>query len=177
MRKYPCCEYGPFDGSPSLAVQPLADNESIEQGIWWRRSTRRRGPALIRAVCRPVVRPWGPFRKSRFVITVACRQLSLGRRPLGDQSDPLMPAGCPSPPRTSFASRGVWRATRGIGACRPDHQTTREPGKGRDGLLSSWTATNSSPAMPVRFGHPRPRHPRRRPSHERAREKIATMRT
>ena len=53
----------------------------------------------------------------------ACRQLSLGRRPFGHLSDPQKPAGCPSPPRTSFASRGVSRATRRIGACRPDHQT------------------------------------------------------
>ena len=47
-----------------------------------------------------------------------------------------MPAACPSPPRTSFASRGVSLATRGIGACRPDHHTTRRRREGRDRLLS-----------------------------------------
>jgi hypothetical protein len=46
-----------------------------------------------------------------------------------------MPAACPSPPRTSFASRGVSLATRGIGACQPDHHTTRRR-RGRDRPLS-----------------------------------------
>ena len=84
---------------------------------------------------------WAPFRKSRFVIMVACRQLSLGRRQLGDLSYPLLSAAVSvsTQDKLRFPRRlpGYERYRR-LSTGSPDHQKL---GKGRDRLLSSWAAT------------------------------------
>ena len=127
----------------------------------------RRGPALIRAVFRPVVWSWGPFRKLRFVITVACRQLSLGRRPPGDLSYSLMRAAVPVSTRDKLrfprrlASYAEVSALVGLITRPPENweraRPTAELVDGHELVAGDAGA----------FGHPRPRHPRRRPSRER----------
>lgn len=68
-----------------------------------------------------------PFTKSRLVITVACKQLSLGRRPLGDLSYPPNAGRVPvsAQDELRFPRRlSNYERYRRLSACSPYHQTT-----------------------------------------------------